>query len=160
MKKGLASCDHCFFVVDYNQTICTYSINLSIFHLIWTFYKSNMEKNNARQIEIKLLRRSISLVVLAIFSIILLLIPSATASPIDNIISSRQISQQQNTTPPTGEFSYGSTLSRDKWIGLGLAISSSLAIGTSFIITKKGLMDAAERGNGMASITVTTTHIY
>lgn len=30
-----------------------------------------------------------------------------------------------------------STLSRDKWIGLGLAISSSLAIGTSFIITKK-----------------------
>lgn len=36
----------------------------------------------------------------------------------------------------------------DKYIGLGLAISSSLAIGTSFIITKKGLNDAAtpERG--------------
>ena len=33
-----------------------------------------------------------------------------------------------------------------KWIGLGLAISSSLAIGTSFIITKKGLMDASRRG--------------
>lgn len=30
----------------------------------------------------------------------------------------------------------------DKYIGLGLAISSSLAIGTSFIITKKGLQDA------------------
>ncbi|CAO1629181.1 unnamed protein product [Parajaminaea phylloscopi] len=37
-----------------------------------------------------------------------------------------------------------------KMIGLILAISSSLAIGTSFIITKRGLMDAAERG-GMAN---------
>ncbi|KAK9479326.1 magnesium transporter NIPA-domain-containing protein [Lipomyces japonicus] len=40
----------------------------------------------------------------------------------------------------------------DKYIGLGLAISSSLAIGTSFIITKKGLMDASNKhgfeGNG------------
>ncbi|CAE6434097.1 unnamed protein product [Rhizoctonia solani] len=34
----------------------------------------------------------------------------------------------------------------DKWIGLALACSSSLAIGTSFIITKKGLNDAARRG--------------
>ncbi|BFZ59318.1 hypothetical protein YB2330_000325 [Saitoella coloradoensis] len=33
----------------------------------------------------------------------------------------------------------------DKYIGLGLAISSSAAIGTSFIITKKGLMDAQRR---------------
>ncbi|KXN80938.1 Magnesium transporter NIPA2 [Leucoagaricus sp. SymC.cos] len=33
----------------------------------------------------------------------------------------------------------------DKYIGLALAVSSSLAIGTSFIITKKGLNDAAER---------------
>ncbi|PWN43585.1 DUF803-domain-containing protein [Ceraceosorus guamensis] len=41
-----------------------------------------------------------------------------------------------------------SSLTRDKWIGLGLAISSSLAIGTSFIITKKGLMDAADRSTG------------
>lgn len=106
-----------------------------------------------RQIETKILGRNISLVALAILSILLLFIPSTIASPIDDSshFSSRQISQQQNTTPPTGEFSYGSTLSRDKWIGLGLAISSSLAIGTSFIITKKGLMDAAERGNGMAS---------
>jgi len=31
----------------------------------------------------------------------------------------------------------------DKYIGLALAVSSSLAIGTSFIITKKGLNDAA-----------------
>ncbi|CAD6886484.1 unnamed protein product [Tilletia controversa] len=50
------------------------------------------------------------------------------------------------------EFATGfSSLTRDKWIGLGLAISSSLAIGTSFIITKKGLIDAAERGSGLAS---------
>lgn len=33
----------------------------------------------------------------------------------------------------------------DKYIGLGLAISSSLAIGTSFIITKKGLMAAQDQ---------------
>ncbi|ODV91713.1 hypothetical protein CANCADRAFT_55528 [Tortispora caseinolytica NRRL Y-17796] len=33
----------------------------------------------------------------------------------------------------------------EKYIGLGLAISSSLAIGTSFIITKKGLMDASDK---------------
>ncbi|KAF8872421.1 magnesium transporter NIPA-domain-containing protein [Infundibulicybe gibba] len=33
----------------------------------------------------------------------------------------------------------------DKYIGLALAVSSSLAIGTSFIITKKGLNDAAKR---------------
>ncbi|KDQ59984.1 hypothetical protein JAAARDRAFT_45883 [Jaapia argillacea MUCL 33604] len=35
----------------------------------------------------------------------------------------------------------------DKYIGLALATSSSLAIGTSFI-TKKGLNDAGERGTG------------
>ncbi|KAF9443476.1 DUF803-domain-containing protein [Macrolepiota fuliginosa MF-IS2] len=35
----------------------------------------------------------------------------------------------------------------DKYIGLALAVSSSLAIGTSFIITKKGLNDAAERSS-------------
>ncbi|KAF8632159.1 hypothetical protein AX17_004900 [Amanita inopinata Kibby_2008] len=33
----------------------------------------------------------------------------------------------------------------DKYIGLALAVSSSVAIGTSFIITKKGLNDAGER---------------
>ncbi|KAH7910664.1 magnesium transporter NIPA-domain-containing protein [Hygrophoropsis aurantiaca] len=35
----------------------------------------------------------------------------------------------------------------DKYIGLALAVSSSLAIGTSFIITKKGLTDAASRNS-------------
>ena len=42
----------------------------------------------------------------------------------------------------------------DKWIGLALAITSTLAIGTSFVITKKGLNDAAEKhgfeGDGFA----------
>lgn len=33
----------------------------------------------------------------------------------------------------------------DKWIGLFLAITSTLAIGTSFVITKKGLNDAADK---------------
>lgn len=35
------------------------------------------------------------------------------------------------------------TALEEKWIGLGLAIASSFAIGTSFIITKKGLQSAA-----------------
>ncbi|GMM50147.1 hypothetical protein DASB73_011050 [Starmerella bacillaris] len=34
------------------------------------------------------------------------------------------------------------TVLEDKWIGLGLAIASSFAIGTSFIITKKGLQSS------------------
>ncbi|KAF7930948.1 uncharacterized protein EAE98_001749 [Botrytis deweyae] len=33
----------------------------------------------------------------------------------------------------------------DKYIGLALAVTSTMAIGTSFVITKKGLMDAEER---------------
>ncbi|PKS10327.1 hypothetical protein jhhlp_002078 [Lomentospora prolificans] len=33
----------------------------------------------------------------------------------------------------------------EKYIGLGLAMTSSLAIGTSFVITKKGLQDAEKR---------------
>jgi len=36
----------------------------------------------------------------------------------------------------------------DKYIGLALAVSSSIAIGTSFIITKKGLNDAGKRHAG------------
>lgn len=39
----------------------------------------------------------------------------------------------------------------DKYIGLALAVSSSVAIGTSFIITKKGLNDAAERSAAYAN---------
>jgi hypothetical protein len=42
----------------------------------------------------------------------------------------------------------------DKYIGLALAMSSALAIGTSFVITKKGLIQAEERhgfeGDGFA----------
>ena len=42
----------------------------------------------------------------------------------------------------------------DKYIGLVLAILSTMAIGTSFVITKKGLLEASERhgfeGDGFA----------
>ena len=42
----------------------------------------------------------------------------------------------------------------DKYIGLALAITSTIAIGTSFVITKKGLLEATERdgfeGDGFA----------
>lgn len=43
----------------------------------------------------------------------------------------------------------------DKYIGLALAMSSSLAIGTSFIITKKGLLDTAARNGGSDSVQAT-----
>ncbi|WFD20277.1 hypothetical protein MCAP1_002521 [Malassezia caprae] len=43
------------------------------------------------------------------------------------------------------------SLSQDKWVGLMLAMSSSAAIGTSFIITKKGLINAASHADGLAS---------
>ncbi|KAL4078160.1 magnesium transporter NIPA-domain-containing protein [Scleroderma yunnanense] len=39
----------------------------------------------------------------------------------------------------------------DKYIGLALAVSSSFAIGTSFIITKKGLTDAGARNSAYSS---------
>ncbi|POY75994.1 hypothetical protein BMF94_1079 [Rhodotorula taiwanensis] len=39
----------------------------------------------------------------------------------------------------------------DKYIGLALAVSSSIAIGTSFIITKKGLISAADSHDGFSS---------
>lgn len=39
----------------------------------------------------------------------------------------------------------------DKYIGLALAMSSSLAIGTSFIITKKGLLDTSRTGGDNAT---------
>lgn len=42
----------------------------------------------------------------------------------------------------------------DKYVGLALAILSTMAIGTSFVITKKGLLEASERhgfeGEGFA----------
>lgn len=44
----------------------------------------------------------------------------------------------------------------DKYIGLALAMSSSLAIGTSFIITKKGLIDTSNRLGSDS----TTSHKY
>jgi len=46
-----------------------------------------------------------------------------------------------------------SNLVQDKYIGLALAVSSSIAIGTSFIITKKGLIDAARRTRDASSRT-------
>lgn len=41
----------------------------------------------------------------------------------------------------------------DKYVGLMLAVSSSLMIGISFVITKKGLIDSTSRhgGHGSAS---------
>ena len=39
--------------------------------------------------------------------------------------------------------------SSDKYIGLSLALSSSFLIGTSFILTKKGLMESARSGPGI-----------
>lgn len=38
-------------------------------------------------------------------------------------------------------------LSKDNWIGLGLALSSTLLIGSSFIFQKKGLQRRVTNGN-------------
>ncbi|KAF9236071.1 magnesium transporter NIPA-domain-containing protein [Melanogaster broomeanus] len=47
----------------------------------------------------------------------------------------------------------------DKYIGLALAMSSSVAIGTSFIITKKGLTDAGARNSAYASASDDYTYL-
>ena len=69
------------------------------------------------------------------FALLLALLDATQAAPshfASNVDIVRQVpSMGQDIEPQT------SSLSRDKWIGLGLAVSSSLAIGTSFIITKK-----------------------
>lgn len=39
----------------------------------------------------------------------------------------------------------------DKYVGLMLAVSSSLMIGISFVITKKGLIDSTSRHSGQGS---------
>ena len=41
---------------------------------------------------------------------------------------------------------------KDFWIGLGLAVSSSLFIGTSFIVKKKGLLRVARNSNQRAGL--------
>ncbi|KAI9026890.1 magnesium transporter NIPA-domain-containing protein [Hyaloraphidium curvatum] len=48
----------------------------------------------------------------------------------------------------------------DKWIGLILAMSSSIMIGTSFIITKKGLIDASKNSGHAPGASVADTHGY
>lgn len=48
----------------------------------------------------------------------------------------------------------------DKYIGLILAMSSSIMIGTSFIITKKGLIDASSKSNQAPGASVADTHHY
>ncbi|OAJ42133.1 hypothetical protein BDEG_25633 [Batrachochytrium dendrobatidis JEL423] len=50
-----------------------------------------------------------------------------------------------NSTLPVG---VDHRMEAEKYIGLALALTSSLLIGTSFIITKKGLMDSARNNGG------------
>jgi len=46
---------------------------------------------------------------------------------------------------------------KDFWIGFALAVSSSLFIGTSFIVKKKGLLRVARNSNQRAGVNI---HIY
>ncbi|KAH9015897.1 magnesium transporter NIPA-domain-containing protein [Lactarius hengduanensis] len=55
------------------------------------------------------------------------------------------LSPTSSPSPPTKPF-----MLEDKYIGLALAVSGTVAIGSSFIITKKGLNDAADRGSTYA----------
>lgn len=82
-----------------------------------------------------------SAVALALLSLLLLSSQASGASvsqyPANAISDSRQVAPS-SAAGGLADFPVGySSLTRDKWIGLGLAVSSSLAIGTSFIITKK-----------------------
>eukprot|EP00842_Homolaphlyctis_polyrhiza_P001073 jgi/Hompol1/1967/HPOL_002810-RA len=51
-----------------------------------------------------------------------------------------------STTGSTGSGAVDQRLEAEKYVGLGLALTSSILIGTSFIITKKGLIDSARQG--------------
>ncbi|CAO1620173.1 unnamed protein product [Jaminaea pallidilutea] len=89
-----------------------------------------------------------------LFATATILVSAAAATPTS---SSPLDGRRQPTTVAPSPTSAASTdftgltsMGSQKMIGLILAILSSLAIGTSFIITKRGLMDAAERG-GMAN---------
>lgn len=46
----------------------------------------------------------------------------------------------------------GNKKDKDFWIGFGLAVSSSLFIGTSFIVKKKGLLRVARNSNQRAGL--------
>lgn len=46
----------------------------------------------------------------------------------------------------------GNKKDKDFWIGFGLAVSSSLFIGTSFIVKKKGLLRVARNSNRRAGL--------
>lgn len=76
------------------------------------------------------------------------LVPTGEQKPLD---PSTPRPLPSGTLPVDDSVGYIPNLGREKWIGLGLAISSSLAIGTSFIITKKGLIDAGDAAGGLAS---------
>ncbi len=66
--------------------------------------------------------------------------------------------RNQGATSSPKAFGYFSgnitTMIEDKYVGLALAMVSTMAIGTSFVITKKGLLEASERhgfeGDGFA----------
>jgi len=48
----------------------------------------------------------------------------------------------------------GHDKNKDFWIGFALAVSSSLFIGTSFIVKKKGLLRVARSSNQRAGVTI------
>ncbi|GAA5918907.1 hypothetical protein JCM1841_006673 [Sporobolomyces salmonicolor] len=62
-----------------------------------------------------------------------------------------RIPRQIPLSPAMADTAISSVNPGDKYIGLALAISSSVAIGTSFIITKKGLISAADQHDGFSS---------
>lgn len=53
-----------------------------------------------------------------------------------------------STIPDGGDYINPETARLEKYIGLSLALSSSFLIGTSFILTKRGLMEVARNNGG------------
>ena len=74
---------------------------------------------------------------------------SSTSLPPLNTTSGVTLNSSQPPTP----FYYVETeeeMNRDFWIGLILAVSSSVFIGTSFILTKLGLLSVAKKSGSRA----------
>ncbi|EGU11121.1 hypothetical protein RTG_02921 [Rhodotorula toruloides ATCC 204091] len=76
---------------------------------------------------------------------------AAADGRIETVTLGRRMDVTLQATAAAAEGAVTSFNPNDKYIGLALAISSSAAIGTSFIITKKGLISAADSHDGFSS---------
>ena len=86
------------------------------------------------------------------------LVDSGIASDIDQTTPSpspiHEIATEVTTVCTKVVVEAGHDKNTDFWIGFALAVSSSLFIGTSFIVKKKGLLRVARNSNQRAGMTI------